>query len=803
MDKQIKIESNSSNKGQKPYSAAQLASAKAQNSRFISGIRLVGVLFLLVLSGLIVAIVFLSKQLDDSAKDINLAGRQRMLSQRITKASGNILTALRVEDKEGLASSVKELKSSCVLFDETILAFKEGGDTMGAGGVTVSLKKVKRPELVKFVDDAYQDWLPVTAVVNPLFSEDVVKISDEDALSLNYILQSKNLKILKNMNNLTVGLEGVAKSRALLIRILQYTAFVLATVNFVYLVFYAVRALKRNGNIFSTYSSNLEKNYKDLQKSNEDLGLAQKELDESNKSLQDAVSSLDKASKDAVHRANELEELTQELHTMQEESDTIFDSVDHGLCLLDSKFNIGSQISSAAFDIFDTDQLENRSFVDLMRPMITEKDQKTLDSFLRLLFRPEALDEQLERFNPLRKIEVTLDWDGVEFSKKHLSFQFGRIFGDDKVDAVLVTVTDISDTVVLESRLKKAGEDQERKMTFLMEIMQCGNIPQLKKFLTQSEEQLDQINDALKSQEVTARAKAEVSADVIDFVFRKIHNLKGNASMFNLSSIVEVAHEAESELMNLKEKEIVSGEEFLNSIVNLGQLRELFSDYEDTIHTVANNFSLTKSSAKLSTSEMFEADLKAFNKKVAGENAKIVHTNCEFELDLIDDTKLSEVKDIVIQLCRNSIYHGIEVPQDRMEKGKFKYGTIAIAIEKDNTSSNKLGKPSYVCKIKDDGQGLDLKKIKTRAIELNWVTEQQAETLSKADIINFIFRPNFSTAETVNNYAGRGVGLDLVKDKVINTLGGKLSLTYNAGNYTQIAFHLPADILENSLTPNS
>ena len=199
----------------------------------------------------------------------------------------------------------------------------------------------------------------------------------------------------------------------------------------------------------------------------------------------------------------------------------------------------------------------------------------------------------------------------------------------------------------------------------------------------------------------------------------------------------------------------------------------------------------------MTKSQKFENEIISFNNKLASEVGKFVFTNCSIEIEHLSDSGLSSIRDIMIQLMRNVVIHGIESPHHRIECGKFKQGAVTISIEKDSTSYHTTGEPAYICDVRDDGRGLDAGKIKARALELEMITEEEFDTLSKPDLIKLIFQPNFSTVDELSPHAGRGVGMDLIKDLIINEFEGKISVSYTPNVFMQISFMIPARTIEN------
>ena len=158
---------------------------------------------------------------------------------------------------------------------------------------------------------------------------------------------------------------------------------------------------------------------------------------------------------------------------------------------------------------------------------------------------------------------------------------------------------------------------------------------------------------------------------------------------------------------------------------------------------------------------------------------ELVITGSETELDRM---MIDELGDPLVHLIRNSLDHGIELPEERKKKGKTATGTIRLdAFHKGNQA---------IIRITDDGNGIDPEKIKQKAIKNGALTEEDALKLNDQQIVQYIFASGFSTAEKVTDLSGRGVGLDVVKNK-IEALGGSVSVETAKGTGSVFTISLP------------
>ena len=129
----------------------------------------------------------------------------------------------------------------------------------------------------------------------------------------------------------------------------------------------------------------------------------------------------------------------------------------------------------------------------------------------------------------------------------------------------------------------------------------------------------------------------------------------------------------------------------------------------------------------------------------------------------LDRTVIDEIGDPLMHLLRNSADHGLESAEVRRERGKDEIGTIFLNAFQDGNN--------VVIEVGDDGNGIDIEKVKSKGIERGTITPEQAEVMSDKEVIDLLFLPSFSTSEKITDVSGRGVGLDVVKSK-IESLGG-------------------------------
>jgi len=148
----------------------------------------------------------------------------------------------------------------------------------------------------------------------------------------------------------------------------------------------------------------------------------------------------------------------------------------------------------------------------------------------------------------------------------------------------------------------------------------------------------------------------------------------------------------------------------------------------------------------------------------------------------LDKKVIDAMGDPLTHLIRNAVDHGIETPGERRQKGKPPQGNIYLTASQ---AGNHI-----VISIKDDGRGLDLSRIRAKAVEKGFLKKELIKDLSDTDVLNVIFEPGFSTAEKISSVSGRGVGLDVVNN-IISSLNGSVQIESKQDRGTEFLITLP------------
>jgi two-component system chemotaxis sensor kinase CheA len=148
----------------------------------------------------------------------------------------------------------------------------------------------------------------------------------------------------------------------------------------------------------------------------------------------------------------------------------------------------------------------------------------------------------------------------------------------------------------------------------------------------------------------------------------------------------------------------------------------------------------------------------------------------------LDKSILDAIAEPLTHLVRNAIGHGLETAEERKKAGKSAQGTLHLSAYHQGNQ--------VIVEVRDDGRGMDVDRIRAKAIDMGLTSKEDAARLNEAEIFDFVFRPGFSTAEQVTEVSGRGVGMDVVQS-VLHRLKGSIHIETHPGQGTTFRLKLP------------
>ena len=675
-------------------------------------------LFLIFDASVLFMNFYISFSISEDAQGVNIAGRQRMLSQRTMKSLFDIEASQ--QNPADMQVAINELQATTQLFNKTLDAFNRGGSISGANADIIQLEAVSSDKAVRSVKEAQVLWEPYYKEIQALLRSASQPDSDAFQTSLGAaILQGKekNLSLLKLMNDLTVELEDVASSRATTLRIIQTVGITLAIINFFIILFHFVRQLR---------------------------------------------------------------ESDEKIASAQQQTDDILDTVNEGLFLIDNNRMIGDQYSTELANILNHNNIANNTLNDILKGIVSDADMTTANNYIGLMFDKRKKEKLLGSLNPLRQVEVQIANGKGQYISKYLSFAFTRVLQADVIVHVLVTVTDITQKVLLAKELEASQKQNESQMELLSSVINC-HPDLLPKFLKNSENTLQEVNNILR---LPSKSQSQYISKA-NRIFALIHNFKGEASALNLDWFADQAHQFEDQIAGLKTNPHLDGNDFLGLTISLNQMMSQIesvmqlTDKLSAVKTQTNEPSINPAEEKTDWSYLHD---------LAEQCASRQQKKVELTTSGLNDLNLNEhykthISHLAVQLIRNGITHGIEEEQDREQAQKSVTGKLDIRL-----TERRNGDIEFV--FSDDGLGIDVNAIRASAIECGLISEEKSELMDKKQILSLIFSPDFTTQKDVTEDAGRGVGMHAVR-QAVNALSGKISISSRRGIGTTFSVLLP------------
>jgi HPt (histidine-containing phosphotransfer) domain-containing protein len=485
----------------------------------------------------------------------------------------------------------------------------------------------------------------------------------------------------------------------------------------------------------------------------------------------------------------------------QRQIGNILGTVREGLFLIAPDGRIGAAHSDSLVALLHAPVPAGQTFEDLLRPLVDEKTLLAAGKFLGLLWKDKVNEELIDSVNPLNQIEVKFQKTvGTPAELRYLSFSFRRARATGtSTDFVLGVVSDVTDRVLLQLELEQLRASNDSNSALLLQLLQAEPL-QLQSFLNNVEVGVRRSNALLRSPGIS---NAELQHK-LQGVFREMHLLKGEAASLGMDTFVERTHAIEELLAALRDRPTLAGDDFLPAVVKLDELlghKQLITAMHDRVDQARSSAASaedipperhgdtaiisTRGAPQVAPAERpagLEQSLQRLAREVGSQDGSQVRLSCE-GLELIPADYATVVRDICIQMVRNSIMHGIEGREQRAAAGKPPTGAIRVRFAEASPQE-------YSLLVEDDGQGLNPARIRDRALERGLLDAEQAAALNQSGAYRMIFQPGFSTAMEVTEHAGRGVGLDVV-NATIRECGGRIGISTQPGKYTRFKMLLP------------
>lgn len=484
------------------------------------------------------------------------------------------------------------------------------------------------------------------------------------------------------------------------------------------------------------------------------------------------------------------------LQTLKRHQDDILANVSQGILTVNKDGTINAEYSRTAEQIFGRRDLAGLSFFVLFAhdPPLQERVRR----YLAVQFENPWMDRKMHaRLNPLAEYEYAVRDGGGEVKRRLLSFSFSRIKASGEADGsaadpaelgvpapgikipprVLVVIDDRTHEHELEAALRSQRMQIEKVHQILM-------LPPVvfAQFVTESRALVAGVGDRLR--DLAAAEPARFRTGAVECM-RMIHTIKGNARSLNLDAVAANAHAIEDHFAELvQEAEAQDWPALLDRTrAGVAALAEDLEDGRALFQRVLDvREALMGSGAPLRIAEV-EATLSNIVRKEAPDAGKVVELIFEDRLSgTIAPPTLVRIKDALVQIVRNAIAHGLEREADRLRGGKPARGELRVCFRE-------VG-PDLVVSCRDDGQGLDVAALKAVAVARGLISAEAAERLERREAFRLAMLPEVSTARETSPLAGRGVGMDIVRESLA-AIAGEIDIESEPSRFTEFVLRVP------------
>ena len=335
----------------------------------------------------------------------------------------------------------------------------------------------------------------------------------------------------------------------------------------------------------------------------------------------------------------------------------------------------------------------------------------------------------------------------------------------------------------LEKVTKAVENVSEIKEVKAVEITEAPQVASTEAAKEEKEPEEETKQKSKAETETTAPAKANASAAATPAKAKTTAPGKTMPGKPVVSRSVRVDIEKLDVLMNLVSELIIAKNGLVSaSSSSDGAKSQGFNEEIEYLERVTTNLHESVMKVRMmpieTVTQKYPKMIRDLSKKL-NKQMKLYITGEDTELDR---TVIDEIGDPLMHLLRNSADHGLETAELRVERGKDPVGNIYLNAFQDGNS--------VIIEVRDDGNGIDIEKVRNKALEKGTITQEQAEVMTDKDIVDLLFRPSFSTSEKVTDVSGRGVGLDVVKTK-IEALGGDIDVKTALGEGSCFSIRLP------------
>jgi len=474
--------------------------------------------------------------------------------------------------------------------------------------------------------------------------------------------------------------------------------------------------------------------------------------------------------------------LTEILEDTNHKVNALLNNAGQGFLYFDNNMHIGSEYSKEAYEIFQQD-LVNKDITTLL---YTDKEDQ--------LFLKTTLQGILEDTPMRQEILISLLQQEFKINNRFINIEYKIL---SKTTFMLI-LTDITDKKELDQKIKNEQQILKMVVEVATTLEQFVEIKQnYKNFILN----INEYKDVHKLSELSMH----------------IHTFKGLFAQKEMLHIVNSLHQFEDEIALCKKQNIITdtitnitfdimnswleqdikilksilGDDFISKenyiSIDKNRIGKLYAKVQQYIQTANTDTKAQEildniEELKYNNIEILFRPYKKLIEQLSTRLNKEVYPLILNGKDIYISNIYKSFINSLVHIFRNSLDHGIESAEIRIENNKDQKGTITCDIVKTDTN--------IIISIKDDGAGINIQKVKNKAIEKQLFSKKQLDTMDEQQLLLLIFEENFSTSETITDISGRGIGISSVLYE-LNKLHGEIQIINNIGQGVEFIFTLP------------
>lgn len=473
-----------------------------------------------------------------------------------------------------------------------------------------------------------------------------------------------------------------------------------------------------------------------------------------------------------------------QLDEARRETTEIMDTIQEGLFLIDADLRIGTQQSNELSAILPVGDITGKGLDEIIKDMVNETDLTNTRRFVNQLFNKRVKENLLDDLNPLSQVKIAIKTNDAGLINRYLRFKFNRVYEDKQIVRVLVTVSDITEAVNLQEQLEYERRHNLEQTEMLIKVLHVDQ-DLLSGFIRRTSQVTQKVNQLLKS---SGSSQSQLRNKLND-IFREVHSFKGEASALEFDSFVSIAEEAEEKLKELRNRPQLVGNDFMGVTVVLDRLIGLNEEIERTKNKLAEFSTTQPVDAKTIGSSIIHKMDKFAHQIAERQHKQVSLTTIGFEDAKGLSTQTSDLlRELITQLLRNAIVHGIETPNTRIAKGKSESGHITINFKHSGDRAELA--------VEDDGAGINLDALREKLRTDPRYKNKDISSMKEKELYRVLFLPGFTTAENSTEDAGRGEGMAIIRDRIQQLPQGKLAIQSITDSYTRFIIHFKLSDME-------